>query len=96
VNLPKNAPERAVETVFIVGWLLGLKGITIYRDESKTQQVIQFGSVKGEKKSSSKGFRLGQESVEAGATGSKTVTVSEEGEVVVDQDTNSICLTCEV
>jgi ribonucleoside-diphosphate reductase alpha chain len=96
VNLPKNAPERAVETVFIVGWLLGLKGITIYRDESKAQQVIQFGSVKGEKKSSSKGFRLGQESVEAGVTGSKTVAVSEEGEVVVDQDTNSTCLTCEV
>jgi len=44
VNLPKDAPPETVETVYLAGWLVGLKGVTVYRDESKSVQVITFGS----------------------------------------------------
>lgn len=43
VNLPKDATVNTVYTVYITAWLGGLKGVTVYRDESKTQQVILYG-----------------------------------------------------
>jgi len=44
INLPNSANINDVYTVFVTGWLLGLKGVTVYRDESKTLQVISFGA----------------------------------------------------
>jgi ribonucleoside-diphosphate reductase alpha chain len=46
VNLPKYSPVNDVFTVYFTAWLVGLKGVTIYRDESKTKQVIYFGLAK--------------------------------------------------
>ncbi len=43
INLPKNATRDDVETTYLLAWLGGLKGVTVYRDESKGQQVIVFG-----------------------------------------------------
>lgn len=49
VNLPKDASINDVFTVYFGGWIAGLKGVTIYRDESKTTQVIYFGDKEREK-----------------------------------------------
>ncbi|MGC9112061.1 adenosylcobalamin-dependent ribonucleoside-diphosphate reductase [Acidilobus sp.] len=43
VNLPKDASVNAVATAYLTAWLTGLKGVTVYRDESKGVQVIYFG-----------------------------------------------------
>ena len=43
VNLRKEAPRDEVYTAYLVAWLGGLKGVTVYRDESKGVQVIYFG-----------------------------------------------------
>jgi len=43
VNFHKDATIDDVFTVYLLGWLTGLKGVTIYRDESKSIQVIYFG-----------------------------------------------------
>ena len=43
LNLPRDAPVEAVHTAYLVAWLGGLKGFTVYRDESKGAQVIVFG-----------------------------------------------------
>ncbi len=43
VNLPRDAPVESVYTAYLVAWLGGLKGFTVYRDESKGAQVIVFG-----------------------------------------------------
>jgi len=43
INLPRDAPLDTVYTAYIVAWLGGLKGVTVYRDESKGRQVIYFG-----------------------------------------------------
>jgi len=40
VNLPEDATVEDVEQAFIEGWRLGLKALSIYRDGSKTIQVL--------------------------------------------------------
>ncbi len=49
INLPKNAARDDVETTYLLAWLGGLKGVTVYRDESKGQQVIVFGGESAER-----------------------------------------------
>ena len=43
INLPQNAKPRDVEAIYFIAWLGGCKGVTIYRDGSKSSQVIEFG-----------------------------------------------------
>lgn len=45
VNLPKDAREDDVRSVFIAAYDAGLKGATIYRDGSKFRQVLSFGDI---------------------------------------------------
>jgi ribonucleoside-diphosphate reductase alpha chain len=40
VNLPFNATKKDVEKVFKLAYKLGCKGITVYRDQSRAEQVI--------------------------------------------------------
>jgi len=48
VNLRHDEPPETVWKVYVLAWKLGAKGVTIYRDRSKSEQVIYFG-VKKEK-----------------------------------------------
>ncbi len=43
VNMRAEATKEDVRRVYILAWALGCKGITIYRDKSKSRQVIYFG-----------------------------------------------------
>lgn len=43
INLRSEEPTDTVEKVYMTAWRLGIKGITVYRDKSKSQQVIYFG-----------------------------------------------------
>ncbi len=43
INLRTEEPPETVEKVYMIAWKIGIKGITIYRDKSKSQQVIYFG-----------------------------------------------------
>ncbi len=43
VNLRNEATVDDVKEVYTLAWVLGCKGITVYRDKSKSQQVISFG-----------------------------------------------------
>ncbi|MDT7861112.1 MAG: adenosylcobalamin-dependent ribonucleoside-diphosphate reductase [Saccharolobus sp.] len=43
INLRTEEPPETVEKVYLLAWKLGIKGITVYRDKSKQQQVIYFG-----------------------------------------------------
>ncbi len=40
VNLPHNSSVKDVLGIYVLAWKLGCKGITIYRDGSKSQQVL--------------------------------------------------------
>ncbi|MCS7108230.1 MAG: adenosylcobalamin-dependent ribonucleoside-diphosphate reductase [Sulfolobales archaeon] len=43
INMRAEATIDDVRNVYLTAWKLGCKGITVYRDKSKTRQVIQFG-----------------------------------------------------
>jgi len=47
VNFPKDAGIKDVENAFMLAYRLGCKGVTIYRDESKREQVLNIGGVRG-------------------------------------------------
>ena len=44
VNLPKNASKKDVKKIYTMAYNLGCKGVTIYRDQSKADQVLSFSS----------------------------------------------------
>lgn len=43
VNLASDEPIETVEKAYMLAWESGCKGVTIYRDNSKSSQVIEFG-----------------------------------------------------
>ncbi len=50
VNLPEDAAIDDVEKVFRLAYMLKCKGITIYRNRSRPEQVLNIGEIKTEKK----------------------------------------------
>ena len=77
VNLRHDAPVEAVAEVFKLAWRLGCKGITVFRDRSKPEQVVVVGDeiskvlrsvpepTKTKDKSYHKWFRIGKEELAA-------------------------------
>ncbi len=42
VNLPGSASAEDVARIYLLAWKLGSKGITVYRDQSRSDQTIEF------------------------------------------------------
>jgi len=44
INMPSTATPNDIEEAYILAWKLGCKGLTVYRDRTKKDQVFEFGS----------------------------------------------------
>ena len=40
INLPNKASVYDIEAIYMIAWKLGVKGITVYRDGSRTNQLL--------------------------------------------------------
>ena len=45
-NLPNHATEEDIENIYIAAWQYGLKGITVFRDGCRDDQIVHFGKKK--------------------------------------------------
>ncbi len=48
INLPKDATIEQVKEIFINGWFMKCKGVTVFRYGSKEQQVLSYGNISEE------------------------------------------------
>lgn len=43
INMPESATPNDIKEAYILAWKLGCKGLTVYRDHAKKDQVFEFG-----------------------------------------------------
>lgn len=48
INMPTSSTPQDIEDAYVLAWKLGCKGLTIYRDRTKSDQVFEFGSASNE------------------------------------------------
>lgn len=49
INMPSTVTPDDIEEAYIMAWKLGCKGLTVYRDKAKRNQVFEFGNSKSNK-----------------------------------------------
>lgn len=44
INMPATASPQDIKEAYVMAWKLGCKGLTVYRDKTKNDQVFEFGA----------------------------------------------------
>jgi ribonucleoside-diphosphate reductase alpha chain len=56
INMPATVTPNEIEEAYILAWKLGCKGLTVYRDKTKKDQVFEFGKSGKEEIETKNGF----------------------------------------
>ncbi len=88
VNFSNQAKPEDVERVYLLAYDLGVKGVTIYRDGSRDEQVLNIGEVKR------KGANGGPAQMELGPHGTATMPVRTSRESVLRGETREKVTGC--
>ncbi|BCU71175.1 adenosylcobalamin-dependent ribonucleoside-diphosphate reductase [Stygiolobus caldivivus] len=92
INLRSEEPPETVERVYLLAWKLGIKGVTVYRDKSKSQQVIYFG-IKKEREEVEKKMK---EEKKIQSPLPSSLRISQSKFVEVSETYSGGCKTCEL
>ena len=99
INMRAEVPPEAVYEAYMLAWKLGCKGITVYRDKSKSQQVIYFG-VKSTEESKNEGNgkskRKSKLTLKSLKLTSTKVRIKNEEYVSASEEYAGGCLTCDI
>ncbi|MBE3519559.1 MAG: ribonucleoside reductase class II [Firmicutes bacterium] len=69
VNFPRHATRDDVEKVFLLAYRLGVKGVTVYRDGSREEQVLTVGAADAGRKGELEAGRAGVQGQPRGING---------------------------
>ena len=97
VNMRFDATIDDVRNVYVLAWLLGCKGITVYRDKSKTQQVIYVGVKMSQSLPQKNHGEPNQKPVKDSGQQQKSYVLTSLGNIseAIEDIAHSNCQTCE-
>ncbi|MEL9939498.1 MAG: adenosylcobalamin-dependent ribonucleoside-diphosphate reductase [Ignisphaera sp.] len=97
VNMRFDATIDDVRNVYVLAWLLGCKGITVYRDKSKTQQVIYVGVKMSQSLSQKNHGEPNQKPAKDSGQQQKSYVLTSLGNIseAIEDIAHSNCQTCE-
>jgi ribonucleoside-diphosphate reductase alpha chain len=81
INLPNTATKKDIKNAFLLAYALGCKGVTVYRDKSRLQQVLTTGKKPRKRPQVMKGTTT---KFTIGNCGNLYVTVNEDTEGVCE------------
>ena len=90
VNFHKDATPKDIEKVYVLAYKLGCKGVTVYRDGSRDEQVLNIGTTGSKKKTSDLLTPRARPAMTQGATLKNRIGCGNLY-VTVNSDENGIC-----
>ncbi|MEM0060362.1 MAG: adenosylcobalamin-dependent ribonucleoside-diphosphate reductase [Fervidicoccaceae archaeon] len=95
INLRESEPSETVSKIFKLAWKLGIKGVTVYRDKSKSIQVLNKGVTKKGSMQSDEAIKKKLEEFREVKQTAKRLRIGKKEMLAAEEDYAGGCPTCE-